>query len=208
MKKYPEIRQRGFYSEILVNGADEALGILNDGPDVHSGLLQETVIETKIPPTAIFDIPDVNLHNMNVHGPTTETTTIKDFPIKSYDPKVQLMFYTPPGKCPRKVEIERRKRYYASLDIEKLLYDDYGIKTEFLMPKKFDQHRNGINDKGEWVPYLFLDTFDDDDFDCRTPNEWLEMGMDGNTRRPIPARAILPSRDDQHDTDIKDPTID
>ena len=34
-------------------------------------------------------------------------TILQDFPEKSYTPKVQLPFFTPPGQCPRKIEMER-----------------------------------------------------------------------------------------------------
>ena len=47
-------------------------------------------------------------------------------------------------------------------------------------------------------PYLSLDIFDDDEYDCRTPSEWLELGLEGNVRKPIPGRALLPTRDDTH----------
>ena len=32
---------------------------------------------------------------------------LQDFPDSAYQPKVQLPFFTPPGECPRKIEIER-----------------------------------------------------------------------------------------------------
>jgi len=32
---------------------------------------------------------------------------IQDFPVQASEPKVQLPFYTKPGECPRKIEIER-----------------------------------------------------------------------------------------------------
>lgn len=34
-------------------------------------------------------------------------TLLQDFPEESFKPKVQLPFFTPPGQCPRKIEIER-----------------------------------------------------------------------------------------------------
>ena len=41
-------------------------------------------------------------------------------------------------------------------------------------------------------PYLPLDVFDDGEFDCRTPQEWLDLGLEGNVRKPVPGRALLP----------------
>ena len=35
------------------------------------------------------------------------TIVFQDFPVQASEPKVQLAFYTKPGDCPRKIEIER-----------------------------------------------------------------------------------------------------
>ena len=40
-------------------------------------------------------------------GTISGSREISDFPVSSYTPKIQLSFWTPPGHCPRKVEIER-----------------------------------------------------------------------------------------------------
>lgn len=40
-------------------------------------------------------------------GSTTQLLSQTDFPLQSYEPKVQVPFQVLPGKCPRKVEIER-----------------------------------------------------------------------------------------------------
>ena len=42
-----------------------------------------------------------------VQGHATKARLISDFPVSAYTPKIQLSFWTPPGQCPRKVEIER-----------------------------------------------------------------------------------------------------
>jgi hypothetical protein len=36
-----------------------------------------------------------------------EPFSFQDFPRNSYEPKDQLPFYTKPGECPRKIEVER-----------------------------------------------------------------------------------------------------
>lgn len=40
-------------------------------------------------------------------GATTRLLTQTDFPLQSYEPKVQVPFQVLPGQCPRKIEIER-----------------------------------------------------------------------------------------------------
>lgn len=39
--------------------------------------------------------------------------------------------------------------------------------------------------------------FDNEEFDCRTPQDWLSLGTDtGSTeRKPVPAKALLPKYD-------------
>ncbi len=53
---------------------------------------------------------------------------------KTIEPKVFMPFYTAPYTLPRKVEIERRKRLYLSLDLPTLLEERH-IDTNKLMPK-------------------------------------------------------------------------
>lgn len=42
-----------------------------------------------------------------VMGPTTENPTKSDFPVQSYNPKVQVPYQVLPGQCPRSIEVER-----------------------------------------------------------------------------------------------------
>ncbi|CAH8612538.1 unnamed protein product [Heterobilharzia americana] len=59
----------------------------------------------------------------------------------------------------------------------------------------------------EWTSYLPLEYFDDETFDCRTPSDWLALGIDGGVRKPVPAVCLLPEDDNQHELDIRDPEI-
>ena len=41
--------------------------------------------------------------------------------------------------------------------------------------------------------FLPLEVFDNTEFDCRTPEEWLSLGLDGDgIHRPVPGKALLP----------------
>ena len=145
-------------------------------------------------------------------GPSTAITAISDFPEKAYQPKVQLPFFTAPGACPRKIEIERRKRHFGQQSIEKNL-TDRGIDTSQLMPKKQPNGFKSVKlnadseDPAPFPPYLSLDIFDDDEFDCRTPQEWIEMGKENGVRKPVPGRALLPTRDDTHNRKYKNNNV-
>lgn len=44
---------------------------------------------------------------------------------------------------------------------------------------------------------ICLQVFDNEEFDCRTPNEWLNMGLEpwSQDRKPVPGKALLPTDD-------------
>ena len=65
------------------------------------------------------------------------------------------------------------------------------------------------NNPAPFPAYLPLEIFDNFEFDCRTPEEWLLMGIEeeGGARKPVPGKALLSSRDDVHHLDPKDPSI-
>uniref|UniRef100_A0A674I6L3 Dynein axonemal heavy chain 1 n=1 Tax=Terrapene triunguis TaxID=2587831 RepID=A0A674I6L3_9SAUR len=45
--------------------------------------------------------------------------------------------------------------------------------------------------------YLPLQIFDDEEYDCRTPEEWLLLGLEPGSqdRKPVPGKALLPTDD-------------
>lgn len=137
---------------------------------------------------------------------------LQDFPEKAYQPKVQLPFLTPPGHCPRKVEIERRKRLYGSQNLESLLAAEH-IDIGRLMPKDLsdgDEHVQlnvDPSNPAPFAPFLPLHTFDNTEYDIRTEPEWLTLGYKDDERKPVPAKALLPTRDDLHHLSVKDPSI-
>ena len=98
----------------------------------------------------------------------------------------------------------RRKRAYAKLDLEEQL-ECRGIMTSLLMPKL--QPEEGAepvqlnvdpNDPAPFPTYLPLEIFDNTEFDCREPSEWLALGKSAteDARKPVPGLALLPTRDD------------
>jgi dynein heavy chain len=92
------------------------------------------------------------------------------------DPKVMEPYVPIPGKPPRKVVIDRQRKLFAALDIEELLLE-LGI-----------DYRNPEPNQADWLP---LEPFDDLEYDCRLPGEWLELGRDDDgNEAPVPAQGL------------------
>ncbi|XP_048343305.1 LOW QUALITY PROTEIN: dynein axonemal heavy chain 1 [Sphaerodactylus townsendi] len=200
-KKYPVIKERGFYSDVLTPGASDLLGDVCAGPNVYKDLLKQSELEEHTPKVTTFHTPEnigLILDSQQI-GPTTEIIKESDFPLQAYKPKVQVPFEVLPGQCPRKVEIERRRRLYLSLDITELLASA-GIDSNELMPRHQDPaNMPTIEQKKDplFPFYLPLQVFDDEEYDCRTPEEWLLLGLEPGSqdRKPIPGKALLPTDD-------------
>ncbi|NWT02849.1 DYH1 protein, partial [Mionectes macconnelli] len=134
-----------------------------------------------------------------VVGPSTETFTESDFPVQSFKPKVQIPFERLPGQSPRKVEVERRRRLYLTFDIAELL-SRQGIDSNELMPRHYDpDNMPPIEETKDSVfpIYLPLKVFDNNEYDCRTPEEWISLGLEpgSSDRKPVPGKALLPTDD-------------
>ncbi|XP_070580015.1 dynein axonemal heavy chain 1-like isoform X2 [Ptychodera flava] len=211
--KYPEIRQRGYYSDILDSDAGGQLGNVLSGPETEIDMSWRVATEHHTPMVTTFQGPQHLQENLKgqVYGPTTEILTKSDFPLKSYEPKVQLPYFVPPGHTPRKIEIERQKRHFGKQDLVDLLAKE-GVETENLMPKADAFHNTvTLNESGQdpapFPPFLPLHIFDDTEFDCRTAEEWLKKGQDNGIRKPVPGKALLPAWDSEEQFDPKDPSL-
>lgn len=87
------------------------------------------------------------------------------------------------GKVPRKLEIERRKRQFTAeaASLEELLHSAGVRDSSELVPgadyttrvlcKKEDGSMEAI-----FPTFLPLEVFDDTEYDCRTAEEWLDLG--------------------------------
>nr|XP_001915928.3 dynein heavy chain 1, axonemal isoform X2 [Equus caballus] len=200
-KRYPLMKQRGFYSDILSPGTLAQLGEVCRGPSMNQDLLRQADLDKFTPKVRTFEIPEdfeKRLEQQRI-GSTTQLLTQTDFPLQAYEPKVQVPFLVLPGQCPRKTEIERRKRLYLSLDIEQLLANE-GIDSNKLMPRHPDPHHPQTIEQGHdplFPVYLPLKVFDNEEFDCRTPTEWINMGLEPGSqdRKPVPGKALLPTDD-------------
>ncbi|NXE88109.1 DYH1 protein, partial [Menura novaehollandiae] len=140
-----------------------------------------------------------SLLDKQVVGPSTEVQTESDFPVQSFKPKVQMPFKRLPGQNPRQVEVERRRQLYLTFDIAELLASK-GIDSNQLMPRHLDpDNMPAIEETKDSVfpIYLPLKVFDNDEYDCRTPEEWISLGLEPGSldRKPVPGKALLPTDD-------------
>ena len=78
------------------------------------------------------------------------------------------------------LSVTRCKRQYAEVDIAGLLQEKHHITSSVLMPVSSTTSYSLINDKNSPSPtfpsFLPLEIFDDTEYDCRTPHEWIELG--------------------------------
>ncbi|XP_051667332.1 dynein axonemal heavy chain 1 [Manacus candei] len=200
-RKHSASRERTFSSDVLTREASSSSGSVSAGPHMYRSLLRQSDLEHHTPKVTQFKMPEdfKSVLDKQVVGPSTETFSESDFPVQSFKPKVQIPFERLPGQSPRKVEVERRRRLYLTFDIAELL-SRKGIDSNELMPRHYDPDNiPPIEETKDSVfpIYLPLKVFDNDEYDCRTPEEWISLGLEpgSSDRKPVPGKALLPTDD-------------
>eukprot|EP01137_Pigoraptor_chileana_P006304 Opistho-2@50512 len=157
-------RQRGYYSEML-SGAD--VEIIKDVPEA-SGVRRAAKFK-KTPKASTFVEPKVAVGAAEAEAAArmdAASLSKSDVPPKALEPKVMLPYKHGLGKTPRKIEIERRKRTFASQSIESLIAE-LGIDADELLPATTSVA--GVAVSSTFLP---LEVFDNTDNECRTAEEW------------------------------------
>ncbi|XP_063366022.1 dynein axonemal heavy chain 1-like [Cydia amplana] len=117
------------------------------------------------------------------------------FPFSAFVPKLQFLNIVLPKDMPRLVKIERLRRKFLAANIKKMLRE-LGIQPYWLLPPSeypiTDQQHYSLHSP---FPRLPLEIFDNTDFDCRIPDEWLALGMIEGEQHPCPALAFIPKLD-------------
>ncbi|XP_030377622.1 dynein heavy chain 1, axonemal [Scaptodrosophila lebanonensis] len=119
---------------------------------------------------------------------TDKNGKIHRFPLPTILPKVIQTRYVPKRHLPKDVEVDRRRRQYAKINLaEELL--KAGITDDVLQPT--EEQYNMLSEFA--FPHKFpLSYFDDSNYDINSPEAWFELGVVGDERYPLPARAYLP----------------
>ncbi|CAE1241930.1 DNAH [Acanthosepion pharaonis] len=133
---YPAIKQRGYYSDIVSFGESHKLQETSHGPSHMVQSISWNIPKEKYTPSVnIFDTSHESLMQKfvtEIQGPTTELTAVSDFPWKASEPKVQLPYYTSPGECPRKIEIERLWDLFYVDQLRKFLLSDSNLSISLI----------------------------------------------------------------------------
>jgi dynein heavy chain len=93
--------------------------------------------------------------------------------INVLEPTVMALFEPKVGDMTREEAIERIKRYYLLQDLTKL-FDEKGFNSNEFILETLDEEKGHLP--------LFL--FDNEDFETRTPSQWVDKTI------PIPAKAL------------------
>ncbi|XP_043666184.1 dynein axonemal heavy chain 1-like [Vespula pensylvanica] len=115
------------------------------------------------------------------------------FPAETFAPKVQMEHNVESKRLPRNVEMERRRRLYRNQSLEEALKNE-GISPSNILPPKIISSLSSKEDKyGLYskINYLPLEIFDDEEFDCRTSSDWINLGFIDGVRHPLPAMSFV-----------------
>ncbi|XP_051269985.1 dynein axonemal heavy chain 1 isoform X2 [Dicentrarchus labrax] len=212
--KLPPIRKcsvnehRGIYSTDIITTFKFQSS--TRGPEIQQGSRRQSILgfsDLNTTKVTTFKTPcdQYKLVEKDNHASTSWQSQSSYFCPEGDTPKVQMPYQTIPGQIPRKLEIERRRREYLKLDFEQLLAEK-GINSNLIMPRcqsSCDEHVNTPDNPVS--PYLPLELFDNEEYDCRTPEDWIALANAERSpdRKPIPAKALLPTDDKIHSEDPK-----
>ncbi|KAI3382032.1 hypothetical protein SNEBB_005932 [Seison nebaliae] len=198
LPKYPQIKERGFYSEGLSTYKEVDTHEILTGPKVERSLFALSRANQYFPRVSadrsrmIWE--EVQKERDNYQYEKYATDIDSDFRPETYEPKVMLPLYSPPGQLPRNVQVERLRRIYSKVDLATKIKE---LNIKQLLPnnkkgKKINLNELESNDDDMFPPFLPLHYFDDEDFDDWTPAYWLKLGQINGNQYAIPAKAYLP----------------
>mmetsp|Transcript_7015 Transcript_7015/g.26224 ORF Transcript_7015/g.26224 Transcript_7015/m.26224 type:complete len:4128 (-) Transcript_7015:64-12447(-) len=125
--------------------------------------------------------PELNGNTFAQNGNATAASNAKaapsadPWPLEAMEPKVWVPFENPPSGVPRRIVIERKRRDYLSKDIEQILRENGIDYASVESARRFES-------------YLPLETFDDTEYDPRTPQEWMSLSVDSDgSQKCVPA---------------------
>jgi len=172
------IKQRGIYSEFLGRSSHAAEQAVTSGPAAQAASASavsgaNVAVAIKPPKAASFKPKASGAASSSSSSSRPSSIIVGDSvaehlaSLPRLEPKVLVPYEQRPGKPPRRIEIERKKRLYATQNIDQLLsaagvhYDRYGLNVD---------HASGE------TSYLPLEVFDNTDFEVHECEEWMELG--------------------------------
>lgn len=176
---YLQQKQRGIYSEIINPDNSVLFGDSSMlGPNQQ--FLVQTTKKQTIPKAISIQRSNLNKTSISSDGKKAMgLRAVKPLGIGAIresleeeltiDPKVMEPYEPIPGRVPRKVAIDRKKKEYASYNLEQLFAEN---SIDF----------NNINKNVEWLP---LELFDDTTYDDYSNEEWIKKKSDEDGRQRL-----------------------
>ncbi|CAH0397622.1 unnamed protein product [Chilo suppressalis] len=186
------IPKRGYYSELVSDMTKD-----DSSKDICAKKRMKLLLQAKTERFAPTLISLPKPQRAKILLPPGRWTTYREdesiqFPFETFVPKLQFLSVVLPKELPRLVKIERLRRKFLAANIKKMLRE-LGIQPYWLLPpsefKFTDQEFYGLYSP---FPKMDLEIFDNTDFDCRIPEEWLSLGVIEGEQYPCPGLAFLP----------------
>ncbi|XP_050552039.1 dynein axonemal heavy chain 1 isoform X2 [Spodoptera frugiperda] len=194
-KSRDAIPQRGYYSELVSD-------LTKDDPtkDICTKKRMKLILQAKTDRLAPMLVSLPKPQRAKLLLPPGRWTTYREdesiqFPFETFVPKLQFLSIVLPKELPRLVKIERLRRKFLAANVKKMLRE-LGIQPYWLLPveefKINEMQHYGLYSS---FPKLDLEIFDNTDFDCRIPEEWMSLGMIEGEQYPCPGLAFIPKAD-------------
>ncbi|XP_045521817.1 dynein axonemal heavy chain 1-like [Pieris brassicae] len=189
------IPKRGYYSELVSNMTKE-----DPSREVYAKKRMKLMLQAKTDKLAPMLVSLPKPQKPKLLLPPGRWTTYREdesiqFPFETFVPKLQFLSVVLPKEMPRLVKIERLRRKFLAANIKKMLRE-LGVQPYWLLPPSeypiSEQEYYGLYSP---YPKLDLEIFDNTDYDCRIPEEWLSLGLIEGEQYPCPGLAFLPKED-------------
>ncbi|CAF4763844.1 unnamed protein product [Pieris macdunnoughi] len=189
------IPKRGYYSELVSNMTKE-----DPSREVYAKKRMKLMLQAKTDKLAPMLVSLPKPQKPKLLLPPGRWTTYREdesiqFPFETFVPKLQFLSVVLPKEMPRLVKIERLRRKFLAANIKKMLRE-LGVQPYWLLPPSeypiTEQEYYGLYSP---YPKLDLEIFDNTDYDCRIPEEWLSLGLIEGEQYPCPGLAFLPKED-------------
>ncbi|XP_076627799.1 dynein axonemal heavy chain 1 [Colletes latitarsis] len=194
----PDLKKRGYYSEIVTGTPEQPVR-----PEVV--LLTTAPRRTKLAWQVFTEHHSARVQQLNDQetynflGEAKRWMSFSEdrsiaFPAETFAPKVQMEQNVEPKRLPRNVEMERRRRVYRNLKIEDALDAEGVAAKEILPPSAISPilSREDIYGLFATAHLLPLEIFDDEEYDCRTTEDWINLGIIDGVSYPLPATVFVP----------------
>ncbi|KAJ8728552.1 hypothetical protein PYW07_006248 [Mythimna separata] len=194
-KTRDSIPKRGYYSELVSEMSKE-----DPTKDLCTKKRMKLILQAKTDRLAPMLVSLPKPQRPKLLLPPGRWTTYREddsiqFPFETFVPKLQFLSVVLPKELPRLVKIERLRRKFLAANVKKMLRE-LGIQPYWLLPVEEFK----ISDMEHYAlyspfPKLDLEIFDNTDFDCRIPEEWMSLGMIEGEQYPCPGVAYIPKDD-------------